>query len=206
MLPQYNFWRIIRARHMDFYIQLLYFSKSLLAEEVPTSSKNYEIRQSRGWCNSGYPLPGLDDPNCNKVFPNFFDREFVCQNDWDEKELSGFTSPQLDISKITILENELVKIMPAESNIALGIIRRYDNSKRYKIKWLGKSALEPYETWSSSKTFAGSRAGQKLRSLTNNFGGLNSKETGSSNFLLDDLLTRMLTNVARKFFVISHFF
>ena len=46
-------------------------SNSVSSKEVPTTFDNYQIRSSRGWCNSGYPLTGLDDPNCVKLFPQY---------------------------------------------------------------------------------------------------------------------------------------
>lgn len=167
--------------------------QKLFGNRVPTSNNNYQIRQDYSWCGNSAPaiLPGLDDPNCEKVFPEYFDREFVCPNQWDAEYLQDFSDPELDISKIQVNDQILADILPFESNAAVGIIRRSPgvNKSNYKIKWLGKNSTEPYETWSSSKVFAGSRTAQTLRSMSSNFAGLDSIELGTYQHLLADLIT-----------------
>ena len=162
---------------------------------VPTNQSIYKYRRLWKWCGLGHevdPLIGLDDRLCQKIFPPKFDREFTCPTVFDF-ENSTFSLPATNVSHIDIDETELKSVLAPGISAAIGIIRRHDGKSDppYTIRYVGHNARAPLETWSSSKVFAGSRAGQKLRSVSEDDATLQSTEYAPPHtaFSLDDLMT-----------------
>ena len=72
-------------------------------------------------------MEGLDDRNCQKIFPKYFDREFSCPIYYDENSLAGFTSPGQNVSEIEFDEQDLRDNLPDDLNVVVAIIRRYQD-------------------------------------------------------------------------------
>ena len=172
-------------------------------KNVKTNSNIYELRKKLNWCGPKHEkdaLVGLDDRLCQKQFPKLFNRDFQCPSfkHIDRRTVKNmiepsFYPPSTNISNIIINETELNHILFSSNNnidtttndfsIAIGIIQRDpSNYDSYKIRYIGKNATDPHETWSSSKIYAGHNAGHKVNLSMYEIG----KET---NVTLSDLMT-----------------
>ena len=180
---------------------------------VPTNNSIYQFRIDNNWCGNNHAyetLKGLDDRDCVKKFPRYFDRNFKNDDNHfhnlnDEFHLDFFDDPRdfsREITVYDVLDNSkkdpfdlntyLRKDLPEETfndfSLAAGIIHRSNEDPNdYKIHYFGLNSIKPFQPWSSTKCFAGHLAARKLR-LNNNKIGLSSENVESS-ALLDDLMT-----------------
>ena len=171
-----------------------------VASAVPTNADIYRLREEWDWCGPRHEvhgLVGLDDYLCQKVFPGTFDRDFQCPR-FSTSGQRPFATPGTNVSETAIDEAELDNIVNGlDFSVAVGIVKR-NGDGTYGIRYLGKNAREPHETWSSSKVYAGHHAANKLRGGGIRFPGLSTfevgKAAGNSNALppaigLSDLMT-----------------
>lgn len=167
----------------------------VVAHETPTDTRVYAMRRELGWCGPkpGH-LPGLDDSDCAKRFPDYFDRDYVCPVVYNNEQprghgSGGFGPPADTLADIAIDEEELASILPENVTVAITIVRRGGNvSAPYQVRYIGRNARKPRQPWSSSKVFAAARAAMRARELSGGLVGLDSRENGK-NLQLGDLVT-----------------
>ena len=162
---------------------------SAFALSEPTNPSIYTLRKQWNWCGERHeedPLVGLDDKLCQKVFPRNFDRDFMCSSDWDASP--GFFPAATSVARTDVNEEELAALVPKDSSIAIGIIRRHAG-RPFTIRYIGHNAKQPFEPWSSTKIFAADDAARRLRSLSVGRVGLPTTENGPTHRGLDDLMT-----------------
>mmetsp|Transcript_38463 Transcript_38463/g.100696 ORF Transcript_38463/g.100696 Transcript_38463/m.100696 type:complete len:418 (-) Transcript_38463:90-1343(-) len=161
----------------------------IAAAPVPTDPGVYQLRRDRGWCGPHHEegaLPGLDDSECAKVFPRYFDRSQAGPASWSD--LTGFATPAPKAADNTVVD-ELRSVVPPggkhDTKVVVALVRRHASG--HTVKYLGngmqRSAHQP---WSSSKVLAAHHAAAVMRSIGNV--GLDARDEKSA-WLLSDLLT-----------------
>lgn len=138
------------------------------------------------WCGKSPPenLPSLDDGMCLKVFPSAIGapvrrRGFSCPARFSgrRRTAKGFGPVSVRARDLpSALNTTAFPELDNRTNVAIILIRRGMGSDEPAVAYFGHSATEPYETWSSSKIFAGAHAAGSLRSACGE--GLAANTTG----------------------------